>query len=79
MTDKALNCSFYGNAFYAPRSISKNRKVLVVIARVNHTDKSCLFFVRPLRSEARSLKTLLLADRHWWTRCVIARRKRVVP
>jgi hypothetical protein len=43
MTDKALNCSFYGNAFYAPRSISKNRKVLVVIARVNHTDKSFCF------------------------------------
>jgi hypothetical protein len=39
MTSPALDCCFYGNAFCAPHSISKNRKVFVAVARVNHTDK----------------------------------------
>ena len=45
MTGRALDCSFYDSAFHAPRSASKNRKMFVVVARVNHNNK-CGF---PLR------------------------------
>jgi hypothetical protein len=39
MTGMALDRSFYGSAFHAPRSASKNRKMFVVVARINHNDK----------------------------------------
>jgi hypothetical protein len=82
-----LGCSFCRSAFHAPRSTSKNRKMFVVVARVNHNDK-CSFLRTPVlvREEWSDLnpivaepRRLLLADRHRRTRCVVARCKRVVP
>lgn len=48
MTGKALGCSFYGNAFYAPRPISKNREVPAAVACVNYKQK--VFFFACLRA-----------------------------
>jgi hypothetical protein len=82
MTGKTLGCSFCGNVFHALRSTSKNRKVLVVVTRVNHTNERCFSSLAwsDLKLDRYSnARRLLLADRHRWTRCVIARRKRVVP
>jgi len=45
MTSKASDCAFYGNAFRSSRSAAKNRKMFVMVARVNHNNK-CGF---PLR------------------------------
>jgi hypothetical protein len=39
MTSAASGCSFHGNAFHSPRSAAKNRKMFVVVARVNHNNK----------------------------------------
>jgi hypothetical protein len=87
MTGMALDRSFYGSAFYVPRSASKNCKMFVVVARVNHNDK-CGFQRTPVlvRCEWSDLnlivaepRRLLLADRHRRTRYVVARCKRVVP
>jgi hypothetical protein len=86
MTGMALDRSFHGSAFHAPRSAPKNRKMFVVVARVNHNDK-CSFLRAPVlvRWEWSGLpivaepRRLLLADRHRRTRCVVARCKRVVP
>ena len=87
MTSKASDCAFYGNAFCSSRSAAKNRKMFVVVARVNHNDK-CGFQRTPVlvRCEWSDLnlivaepRRLLLADRHRRTRYVVARCKRVVP
>jgi hypothetical protein len=47
MTGMAFKFSFYGGAFHLPRSASKNRKMFVVVARVNHADK-CRFLRTPV-------------------------------
>lgn len=87
MTVMDSDCSFYASAFRVPRSVSKNRKMFVVVARVNHNDK-CSFSRAPVlaRYEWSTLnpivaepRRLLLADRHRRTWCVVARCKRVVP
>jgi hypothetical protein len=87
MTGMALDRSFYGSAFHAPHPASKNRKMFVVVARVNHNDK-CSFLPAPvlvhwewsdLNLIVADPRRLLLADRHRRTRCVVARCKRIVP
>lgn len=39
MTSTASDCSFYGNAFRSSRSLAKNRKMFVEVARINHNNK----------------------------------------
>jgi hypothetical protein len=64
MTSQALDGSFYSSAFCAPRSVFKNRKLLVALARVNHTDK-CGFLHPPVRcaADGRNLKPDSLFER----------------
>jgi hypothetical protein len=39
MTSTASDCAFYGDEFRSSRAAAKNRKMFVVVARVNHNNK----------------------------------------